>query len=51
MLVIDPDVCIGCYVCTAECEQNAIEMLFTKDEEKWTKYNAENAPILPPCEM
>ena len=48
-LVIDPDTCIDCGVCIAECPQSAIT---TEDEadEKWVKFNAEKAPECPAAE-
>ena len=48
-LVIDPDTCIECGVCIAECPQSAIT---TEDEadEKWVKFNAEKAPECPAAE-
>ena len=46
MLVIDPDTCIDCGVCISECPQSAISN-DADAEEKWIKFNAENAANWP----
>ena len=45
-VVVNPDTCIDCGVCISECPQGAIT---TEDEadEKWIKFNAEQAKICP----
>ena len=45
-LVVDPDVCIDCGVCISECPQEAITSDDEADE-KWIKFNAEQAKICP----
>jgi ferredoxin len=50
MLVIDPDECIDCTLCVAECPVDAI---FAEDDvpdvqRKWTKMNAELAKVWKP---
>ncbi len=46
MLVVDPDTCIDCGVCISECPQEAITSEDEADE-KWIKFNAENAKNWP----
>ena len=43
---IDPDTCIDCGVCISECPQEAITSDDEADE-KWVKFNAEQAKICP----
>lgn len=45
-LVIDPEVCIDCGVCVAECPANAIEPESEKNLE-WLEINARYAKIWP----
>lgn len=45
-LVVDPDTCIDCGVCISECPQSAISN-DADAEEKWIKFNAENAANWP----
>jgi ferredoxin len=50
MLVIDPDECIDCTLCVAECPVDAI---FAEDDvpdgqQHWTKVNAELAKVWKP---
>ena len=45
-LVVDPDTCIDCGVCISECPQEAITSEDEADE-KWIKFNAEQAKICP----
>ena len=49
-LVIDPDDCIDCAVCVPECPVEAIyaEEDMPRDQEVFTAFNAEQAPLLPP---
>ena len=49
MLVIDPDVCIDCTLCVAECPVEAIfaEDDVPEDQRKFTKINAELAKVWP----
>jgi len=45
-MVVDPNTCIDCGVCLGECPQGAIKPADEADE-KWVKYNAENAEKFP----
>ena len=45
-VVVDPNTCIDCGVCIGECPQGAIKPADESDE-KWVKFNAENAEKLP----
>ena len=45
-LVIDAGTCISCGVCISECPQEAITPDDEADE-KWVKFNAENAANWP----
>ena len=50
MLVIDPDECIDCTLCVAECP---VEAIFAEDDvpdkqKHWTKMNAELAKVWKP---
>jgi ferredoxin len=50
MLVIDPDECIDCTLCVAECP---VEAIFAEDDvpdnqKEFTKMNAELAKVWPP---
>ena len=47
-MVVDPNTCIDCGVCLGECPQGAIKSSDEADE-KWVKYNAENAEKFPPA--
>jgi ferredoxin len=49
MLVIDPDECIDCTLCVAECPVEAIfaEEDMPEDQRKFTKINAELAKAWP----
>jgi ferredoxin len=49
MLVIDPDECIDCTLCVAECPVEAIfaEDDVPEDQRKFTKINAELAKVWP----
>ena len=50
MLVIDPDECIDCTLCVAECPVEAIfaEDDLPKDQRDFTALNAELAKVWPP---
>lgn len=45
-VVVNPDDCIDCGVCIAECPQGAISSSDEADE-KWIKFNAEQAKVCP----
>jgi ferredoxin len=45
-MVVDPDTCIDCGVCISECPVGAISNDSEADE-KWIKFNAEQAKICP----
>ena len=45
-MVVDPDTCIDCGVCISECPVGAISNESEADE-KWIKFNAEQAKICP----
>ena len=47
MLVINPDECIDCSVCVAECPVDAIKPDTEPGLEKWLSLNAEYAKIWP----
>ena len=49
MLVIDPDECIDCAVCVAECPVNAIyaEEDLPADQQSFTALNAELTGVFP----
>ncbi|PRP94025.1 ferredoxin family protein [Enhygromyxa salina] len=49
MLYIDPDECIDCAACVAECPVEAIyaDLELPNSESKWLAVNAERAPSLP----
>jgi len=49
MLVIDPDECIDCTLCVAECPVEAIyaEDDVPDDQRRWTQKNAELAKLWP----
>ena len=49
MLYIDPDECIDCYACVAECPVEAIycETELPPDQMEWKEINALRAPDLP----
>lgn len=49
MLVINPDDCIDCGVCIAECPKGAITTDDDADE-KWVKFNAEKSQEWPNAE-
>ncbi len=48
MLFIDPESCIDCFACSAECP---VEAIFQEDDvpDKWTEYIALNAEMAPQC--
>mgnify|MGYP003332338142 FL=1 len=45
MLVIDPEICIDCGICVAECPEDAI--IDATESEEWAKFNAEKSLIWP----
>ena len=45
-MVVDPDTCIDCGVCISECPQGAI-CNDAEADEKWVKFNAEQAKVCP----
>jgi ferredoxin len=47
MLVIDPETCIDCGVCEAECPAGAIKADTEPHMEKWVEFNAKYAKIWP----
>jgi ferredoxin len=47
MLVINPDGCIDCGVCVAECPLDAIKSEAEPGQEKWIALNAEYAKVWP----
>ncbi|TAK51553.1 MAG: ferredoxin family protein [Gammaproteobacteria bacterium] len=51
MLYIDPEVCIDCNACIAECPVEAIyeQADLPADKRAWIAINAERAPGLPIC--
>tara|TARA_B110000196_G_C20836305_1_gene516153 strand:+ start:160 stop:372 length:213 start_codon:yes stop_codon:yes gene_type:complete len=52
MLYIDPEVCIDCSACIAECPVQAIyeDDDIPEDQEHWIEINAEKAAALPVIE-
>jgi ferredoxin len=47
MLVIDPDVCIDCGVCEAECPADAIIQDTVPGAEQWIELNRKYAALWP----
>ncbi len=47
-MLVDPNTCIDCGICISECPQGAIKNADEADE-KWVKFNAENAEQCPPA--
>ena len=45
-VVVDPDICIDCGACIAECPEAAISSS-DEAEEKWIQFNAEKAKEWP----
>jgi ferredoxin len=48
MLVIDPEVCIDCGVCTPECPADAIQPDANTGMRGWAAFNAKYAPLWRP---
>ena len=47
MLVINPEECIDCGVCEAECPANAIHPDTKPDMEEWVEFNQKYASLWP----
>ena len=47
MLVINPEECIDCGVCVAECPAKAIQPDTEPDAEKWVEFNAKYSQLWP----
>jgi ferredoxin len=47
MLVIDPEVCIDCGVCVAECPAKAILPDTDPEGEKWVEFNSQYSKVWP----
>ena len=45
MLVIDPEICIDCGICVAECPED--DIIDATESEEWAKFNAEKSLIWP----